>query len=206
MADAVAGKQSFPDIFEQYRGPIRRYVQNLVRDSAEADDIVQETFLRAYHNLSTLQDQTKLSPWLYRIATNLSYDRFRRASRPHRTQSLEDVPETSNGRSEAEMPDLNSPRLDQVIEQKQMSACVQLYLEELSDSYRAVILLHDVEGLSNPEIAAMLDCSLATVKIRLHRARQRLRAALARACDFSQDERGVLVCDPKPPAPDQDLK
>jgi len=93
-----------------------------------------------------------------------------------------------------------------MIEQKQMSACVQQYLQSLSDSYRAAILLHDVEGLSNPEIAKMLGCSLATVKIRLHRARTRLRMALDRACDFSCDDRGVLVCEPKPPTSDQEPK
>jgi RNA polymerase sigma-70 factor (ECF subfamily) len=102
------------------------------------------------------------------------------------------------------LADDTAPRLDQVIEQKEMSACVQEYLDSLSDSYRAVILLHDMQGLSNPEIAEMLGCSLATVKIRLHRARARLRAKLAKGCDFSQDKRGVVVCDPKPPAPEED--
>ena len=79
-----------------------------------------------------------------------------------------------------------------------MSSCVQRYMSELSDQYRAVILLHDTQGLTNPQIAGMLDISLATVKIRLHRARKRLREALQRACLFSSDDRGTLVCDPKP--------
>ena len=60
-----------------------------------------------------------------------------------------------------------------------------------------MILLHDVEGLTNPEIAELLGASVPAVKIRLHRARNRLRDALAGACSFSTDERGVLVCDPK---------
>jgi len=87
------------------------------------------------------------------------------------------------------------------MEQKEMSSCVQGYLAELSDPFRAVILLHDAEGLTNPEIAAMLGVSLPTVKIRLHRARAKLRDALGRACSFSTDERGVFVCDPKPDDP-----
>ena len=78
-----------------------------------------------------------------------------------------------------------------------MSGCVQQYIAQLSDSYRAVILLHDTQGLTNPEIAEMLDLSLATVKIRLHRARKRLREALLRACSFSYDDRGVLICERK---------
>ncbi len=90
------------------------------------------------------------------------------------------------------------PRLDQALEQDEMSSCVQSYLAELSDTYRAVILLHDVEGMTNPEIARMLGISLPTVKIRIHRAREKLRDALANACSFSSDERGVLLCEPKP--------
>jgi RNA polymerase sigma-70 factor (ECF subfamily) len=78
-----------------------------------------------------------------------------------------------------------------------MSACVQRYVVNLSDTYRAAILLHDCHGLSGPEIAAVLDVPLPTVKIRLHRARERLRAALESGCTFSCDERGVLVCEPK---------
>ena len=66
------------------------------------------------------------------------------------------------------------------------------------DDYRIAILLHDAHGLSNPEIADLLGCSLATAKIRVHRARGRLRETLATACSFEIDERGVLVCDPQP--------
>jgi RNA polymerase sigma-70 factor (ECF subfamily) len=80
-----------------------------------------------------------------------------------------------------------------------MTACVRGYLEELSDEYRQVILLHDMEGLTNPEIAGMLDVSLDAIKIRLHRARRKLQAALEANCDFSNDEDGVLVCEPASP-------
>jgi len=206
MADTATSNQFFTAILEQHRGPILRYVRRLNRDTAEAEDITQETFLRAYRNLAALQDPSKLTPWLYRIATNLSCDRFRQASTRPSTQSLEGAPESADGPSAAEVPDMNTPKLDEVIEQKQMSACVQQYLQSLSDSYRAAILLHDVEGLSNPEIAEMLGCSLATVKIRLHRARTRLKTALDRACQFSCDDRGVLICEPKPPASEQEPK
>ena len=79
-----------------------------------------------------------------------------------------------------------------------MSECVQGYLAALPDDYRIAILLHDAHGLSNPEVAELLGCPLATTKIRVHRARTRLRETLATACTFEIDERGVLVCDPQP--------
>jgi len=192
----------FSQELTSYREPIYRYVLNMARDAAEAEDLTQETFLRAHAKLSTLDDPAKLSSWLYRIATNVCYDRFRQASYRNRPQSLDGMTEGDTEAGPTEALADRAPRLDQVIEQKEMSACVQQYLAGLSDSYRAVILLHDVEGLTNPEIAEMLGASLSTVKIRLHRAREKLRAALSEGCLFRFDERGVFVCEPKPPKPE----
>jgi RNA polymerase sigma-70 factor (ECF subfamily) len=90
-----------------------------------------------------------------------------------------------------------------VIEQAEMSACVRKYIEELPTKYRQAILLHDLEGLSNPDIAEMLGASLDSVKIRIHRARRKLQIALAKHCDLSLDEQGVLVCEPADLSPDE---
>ena len=200
MSETLPDDIAFSKVYAEYELPIRRYVGSLVRDTGEAEDITQETFIRAYRKLSSLRDQKSLSSWLYRIATNLCYDRFRQnASRPQ-------IKEDGEGLMDEEVftvIDQDSPRLDSVFEQKEMSACVQSYLEELPDDYRAVIMLHDLEGLTNPEIAEMLGCSLATAKIRLHRARQKLGSTLSQACQFFVDERGVTVCKPKSSDSDQ---
>ena len=95
------------------------------------------------------------------------------------------------------MQNESGPKLDKLLECNEMGECVQQYIAELSDPYRAVILLHDVEGMTNQEIADMLNISLDTAKIRLHRARKRLREILQDVCHFSIDERGVLICEPK---------
>ncbi len=78
-----------------------------------------------------------------------------------------------------------------------MSTCVQHYLDNLSDAYKVVVLLHDVQGLTAPEMAELIGVSLPNVKIRLHRARRKLRLALEADCSFSYDERGVLGCESK---------
>jgi len=197
----TAADDKFSQKLASYREPIYRYVLSIVRDAAEAEDLTQETFLRAHAKRSTLDDPVKLSPWLYRIATNTCYDRFRQASYRNRPQSLGAATggDTGAGRTEA-LAD-PAPRLDKVMEQEEMSTCVQQYLVDLSDPYRAAILLHDVEGLTNPEIAEMLGVPLSTVKIRLHRAREKLRAALSEGCLFTIDERGVFICEPKRPKP-----
>ena len=152
-----------PVVSEQmasHREAIRRYIRGIVREDAVAEDLTQETLLRAHQKLATLEDPDRLASWLYRIATNLCHDRFRQLPARDKMRSLDD----EAGRP----PDLTDggPRLDKVMEQKEMSSCVQRYLADLSDSYRAVILLHDEAGMTNPEIAEMLGVSTATVKIR----------------------------------------
>lgn len=188
---------SLSESLATHRDSIYRYVLSVVRNPAVADDLTQETLLRAYRRLTSLEDATRLAPWLYRIATNICHDRFRDASHRHRPASIDSGVASSDDGDLAQTVSDPAPRLDKVMEQAEMTSCVQRYIAGLSDSYRAVILLHDVEGLTNPEIAEMLGVSLPTVKIRIHRARARLREALGRACSFSMDERGVFVCDPK---------
>lgn len=192
---------AFSALFEQYRERILRYILRLVQDPSEADDLLQETFLRAHQKFSTLEEKASLSSWLYRIATNLCYDRFRHVSSRAYALPLEEGGESA---PTLEIVDDGTPRLDKAFEQEEMSGCVQEYVDDLPDDYRAVILLHDLEGLTNPEIAEMLGCSLATAKIRLHRARKKLRAALDKACCFSRDERGVTVCERRPRSAEPD--
>lgn len=179
-------------IFSEHRDALHRFMLSMTRDAAEAEDLTQETLLRAHTRLGTLEDESKVVPWLYRIATNIARDRFRQPSWRHHPAPLE--PEDPG----SALPVVDTaPRLDKVMEQREMSECVRRYLEDLDDSYRTVILLHDVEGLTNPEMAELLGVSVDAVKIRLHRARTKLRAALAAGCSFSQDDRGVVVCEPR---------
>ncbi len=169
---------------------IFRYIMSMVRDTAEAEDLTQETFLRAYQRRDSLRDEGAQTAWLYRIATHVCLDRLRQYARRSPKESDADL-------DDIDVPEADSPSLQQTLERDEMSDCVQRYLNRLSDSYRAVILLHDMHDLTAQEIAQLLGESLATVKIRLHRARQKLSLALGAGCDFSHDERDVLVCESK---------
>jgi RNA polymerase sigma-70 factor (ECF subfamily) len=180
-------------LFAEYYQRLYRYTLSLLRDPAEADDAVQETLVRAYRRLESLRYWQALTTWLYRIATHVCLDRMRQRARNKTIGAVDNV-------DEFELVEADAPSLEQIVERSDMSACVQRYLEGLSDSYRAVILLHDLDGLTGPQIAEILGVSLATVKIRLHRARVRLRAQLEAGCAFAHDERDVLVCEPKSPA------
>ncbi len=179
-----------PDEFERYRAPLTRYIQYLVRDSADAEDLAQETFIRAHRQRETLRDPAALESWLYQIATHVSIDRMRQRAKAAERQVDEPV-------EELPIADQAQPSPLTVLQQDEMSACVQGYVARLSDTYKAVLLLHDADGLTAQEIAHLLELPLTTVKMRLHRARQQLQAALNDACKFGHDERGVFVCEPK---------
>jgi RNA polymerase sigma-70 factor (ECF subfamily) len=182
--------------FEAYRGQIQRYIAGLVRDPVQAEDLVQETFLRAHLHRESLRDPAALKAWLYRIATNVCGDHFRRLAAPVAAPlpDLELIWLSESGCSDQEEPGIES-----LVERGEMSRCVQRLIHQLPETYRLAILLHDVHGLTNPETAQVLGCSLETAKIHLHRGRRKLKEALLQACEFSRDERGVFVCQPKLP-------
>ena len=199
-SETVVGntRVSSGDLFASYQNKMRRYILSMVHDSAEADDLTQDVFLQVHRKLGSVRETDAVVSWLYRIATHLCYDRFRKSSREPRTDRL-DVGGSVEGSPRGDIA--NQLSLGRVLEQTEMSACVRNYIEDLSTEYQQVILLHDLEELSNPQIAEMLGASLDTVKIRLHRARRKLQIALGEHCVLSLDEQGVLVCEPAEPPP-----
>ena len=182
-----------PPVFdtEKYRARLTRYIGYLLRDAAEAEDLTQETFIRANQQQGTLRDPAALESWLYRIATRVSLDRLRQQKRT--SGRCVKVPA-----EELAIVDEALPSPFTVIQQAEMSECVDRYTADLPDHYKAVLLLHDADGLTSEEIARLLRLPLTTVKMRLHRARQHLKDALNKACAFGRDDRGVFICELKP--------
>jgi RNA polymerase sigma-70 factor (ECF subfamily) len=163
--------------FEDFYGEIFRYALSLLHDPAEAEDVAQETFLRAYRRLDPLPASGSLMAWLYRIATRIGLDRIRKQARYTSEEPEADL-------DELEVADRDLPSLPHIAEQNSMSACAQRYLDSLPASDRAVILLHDLDELTGPEIAETLSVSLTTVKIRLQRAHRKLHALLEAGCAY----------------------
>lgn len=188
-----------PDLRTQlaeYRPQIRRHLLAMVHDAEVAEDLTQETYQRSLAQVASLRDPKAALAWLYRIATNTALDRFRRKAPS--TVPFDDVVlgevEAAAGQ---ERPGISL--IEEALERSEMSECIQDYLQGLADDYRVAILLHDVHGLTNPEVAALVGCSLPTAKIRVHRAHERLRDTLQGVCEFHIDDRGVLVCGRTPP-------
>jgi RNA polymerase sigma-70 factor (ECF subfamily) len=179
----------FWEIYDRHYARVQGYAASMLRDLAASDDVVQETFIRAQANLDALREPQKIAAWLLRIAHNLCIDQLR-ARRSSPIDPAADPEEA--GASE-------TASVQQDIERKQMSDCVRGMIDRLPEHHRAVILLFDLEGLSHEEIAHVLGVEPGAVKVRLHRARRKLRELLETGCTFDRDQRNVLVCEPKAP-------
>jgi RNA polymerase sigma-70 factor (ECF subfamily) len=175
------------EFLERHRAAIFARVRGWTVNDAEAEDLTQETLLRAHRGRHTLEDRQAALAWVLRIADRVRIDRFRRRDPLNKaTLELEGI----GLRDDA-------PTGFQMAAQNEMSACTRNYVEMLKPSQRRVLHLHDVEGRDLVEIAAALGVSEGAAKIRLHRARKKLKTLLDGACRFSHDERGVFVCEPK---------
>jgi len=186
----------FTDIFNTYQKPIYNYVLRMVRNPDIAEELTQEIFIKTYKNLSSYRGDSKISTWLYSIATNSCLDYFRTSDfkKSEKTSAiiLDVLPEEADTESIKRIL-----LMDDELIKSEMAECIRDYIENLPGDFRTVIILHDLEGFKNREIAKILKCSLETVKIRLHRARKKLQSILASNCDFYLDENNVLCCDKK---------
>jgi RNA polymerase sigma-70 factor, ECF subfamily len=182
----------FWEIYDRYYARVRGYAASMLRDSPASDDVVQETFLRAQTQVDSMREPEKVAAWLFRVAHNLCVDQLR-ARQASKVDESVDIETAGAVRVDA------SVQSD--LERGEMSACVRSKVDELPETDRSVILLCDIAGLSQDEIAHVLGIEVGAVKVRLHRARKKLRVLLESACAFERDGRNVLVCEPKPPAP-----
>jgi RNA polymerase sigma-70 factor (ECF subfamily) len=182
----------FAGIYDAYHAKVRAYAAKLVGDD-DADDVVQEVFLKVSRALDTLADPARLSSWIYAITLNTVRDLARaRASRP--------VPAPED--AEARLALVSDPATrtpEEAATRSEMVACYVDYVERLQRDFYDVYVLAEFDHLSNAEIARRLALSLATVKIRLHRARAKLHEELRHNCRCYYNERGELMGEPKTP-------
>ncbi len=151
----------------------------MTRNAADAEDVVQETFLKAYRAYDTFQAGTNLKAWLYRILTNTYINRYRKqVRRPSEVDfgEIEDL-YLYKRLGSAESGSASRSAEDEVLEQF-VDADVKAAVEELPEHFRMPVLLADVEGFSYKEIAEILDVPIGTVMSRLHRGRKALQKAL----------------------------
>jgi RNA polymerase sigma-70 factor, ECF subfamily len=176
-------ESEFQEVYDTFQPKILRYLTHFIGES-EAEDLAQETFIKVHQALNNLRDESQLSTWIYRIATNTALDRLR-------SPSFQRVVETSLSENldESKIADKvicaegKKPLIEQQLIRKEMNDCIRGYIEKLPENCRIALILSEFEGLQNKEIAGILGITLGAVKIRLHRAREMLKKELRNNCD-----------------------
>src|SRR5437763_6307028 len=176
---AKAGDISaFEQLVHRYDRNVFRIAQHITQNREDAEDVVQDAFLKAYENLKNFQEQSKFYTWLVRIAVNEALMRLRRR-RPERMVSLDEEVKTEEDSMPREVADW-SPNPEQLYNQAELRDILSRTIQGLPPGFRTVFVLRDVEGLSTEETAEALDLSIPAVKSRLLRARLQLRERLNR--------------------------
>jgi RNA polymerase sigma-70 factor (ECF subfamily) len=183
--------RDFDSVYREFQPKIERYLSRLCGE-ADAQDLTQAVFLKVSLSLEGFRGESSLATWIYRVATNTAYDHILSSRAKQRKielffddlDSTDDISESPSGTDEEHIL-------------KEMNECIRGIIDQLPENYRSVLLLSEFEGFTNPEIADMLGLSIDTIKIRLHRARTRLRKAMECQCDLYRDGRNELMCDKK---------
>lgn len=167
--------QAFAEMVDKYKNKVYVICFRMVGNKQEAEDLSQETFLRAYRYIGQYDMERKFSTWLFRIATNLSIDALRRR-KPGVSLDAE-LLGTEGLALEAILPD-NQASPDEKMVQNELETAVQKEIQRLPEKYRTAIVLKYLEDLSLKEISEIMDIPVATVKTRIHRGREQLRKYL----------------------------
>lgn len=175
--------------FTAHREAVRGFLLRMLGDPAMAEDLTQETWLRAERGRASFRAEASVKSWLFSIALNLCRDYFRTRARRGTPVDLTAAASLPAKGLSAELAAM----------QKEMSACIGGYVLRLRGKQRDVLALHDVGGLEHREVAALLGISEANARVLLHRGRAALRVLLKEHCVLSFDE--AIPCEPLPKKP-----
>jgi RNA polymerase sigma-70 factor (ECF subfamily) len=180
MLDVKAGdEQSFELLLRKYRAPLVNFLYRLVRDSAAAEDLAQEVFLRVYRARKEYAPSAKFTTWMFRIATNLALNSVRDNRHRKMEISVDRTVETSDDDQRAiEVPD-RTPSVEQQLVARSRSEMILRAIHALPEKQRAAVLLHKYQELDYDEIARILECSDSALKSLLFRAYETLRTELS---------------------------
>jgi RNA polymerase sigma-70 factor (ECF subfamily) len=177
---ASAGdSDAFEVLVRKYQGWVVTLAYRMLGNHADAEDMAQEIFLKAYRALPQFERKSTFSTWLYTIATNHCLNQLESRRRRPRLQEMNESPWTEgNPRPLEDRVSDPTPGADRVVEQADLRRLIQAELLRLTPGHRAILVLRDIQGLSYEEVGGLLGLSPGTVRSRLHRARMELRERL----------------------------
>ena len=169
--------RAFEELVSRYENKVYRLAIKLTRNEALAEEVLQEVFLKIYEKIDSFRGESALSSWIYRIAANACFSKLNLEKR-HQHADLDDtMPQAEVALHERSDHGQEAP--DQPLLSDEALRVISRAIERLPEDFRVVITLRDVEGMSNEDVAKVLDLSVPAVKSRLHRARLLLRKRLA---------------------------
>lgn len=183
----MPSSENFTALATELSPMLLSYLRRYMGDASLAEDFLQETLFRMERGLAGFEQRSSIKTWAFSIASRVAADYFRRPENSLDIVDIEEVAELADG----------GPQEEERLVIAEMSRCVRQVIDSLPPDYRTALVLCDLEGMSAEQIAGVCNCSLATAKIRIHRARARLKEKLEHKCDFQRDEDGVFRCDRK---------
>lgn len=164
-------------LVQRHNRRLFRVARAVLQDDTDAEDVVQEAYLRAFASLDGFRSESSFSTWLTRIALNEAFGRLRKRRVRGRTTDIEAIEQTSA--AVIRFPGLPQHNPETDLAREQIRQLLERCVDELPDPFRVVFILRDIEGMSTEEVATQLSIRPETVKTRLHRARRLIRAALS---------------------------
>jgi len=180
-------KQAYGLLVAKYQRKLLRLVSRLVRDAAEAEDVTQEAFIKAYRALPNFRGDSAFYTWLYRIGVNTAKNWLVANGRRAPTSTELDNEDAENYGESDLLRDVDTP--ERLLMTKQIGETVNAAMADLPEELRTAISLREVDGLSYEEIAQVMDCPIGTVRSRIFRARDAIAAKLRPLLDTGPDRR-----------------
>jgi RNA polymerase sigma-70 factor (ECF subfamily) len=171
-------ERSVVDLIDKYHGRIYNLSMSILRNEGDAEEITQDVFMTVYQKIDSFKGDSAFFSWIYRICVNACLMRLRNRKRTDAVSIEEFMPVfTEDGRHASELRDW-SREVERRVLNRELGDVLRMFISELSEKYRVVLVLSDVEGLTNEETANILGLTIPAVKSRLHRARLYLRERL----------------------------
>ena len=180
-------KRAFGLLVDKYQRKLGRLLSRLIRDPAEVEDVVQESFIKAYRALPSFRGDSAFYTWLYRIGINTAKNYLvAMGRRPQATGDIE-IEDAENFEDGNELRTMDTPETELL--GKEIAQTVNDTVAGLPEELRTAITLREIEGLSYEEIATMMDCPIGTVRSRIFRARETIAQKLRPLLDTPEDRR-----------------
>ncbi len=175
---------SFEEVAQELKVQLYAYLRRMTGNTADADDLLQETFMRIAHGLSGFKGKSSVKTWAFRIATNTAVDFLRRSKKVKFVEF-------------SEADDVADADKDDDLVLDEMNTCIRGVIDTLPPDYRSVLVLTNFQDTPVEETARICGISVSAAKVRIHRAKARLKKALDKKCDYYQAPGGDLRCDRK---------